>query len=450
MTYKEYDNIFLETSGTSCPAPPIGLMMRNMKRYNYQYEVGESRDFISMSTGVVELLSDQPINLFYDIPSAIGMGDYIYYSEEEDTNWTVSLIEYQISTGIKKSIVVFDNNIILESIYTFKMSYIEPHKLFICLYLVDDQSLTYIVDFTAMTCTPEREFVELWWTTNIYVTEISGKTWLFVFGNGDDTFIEYHKNYTDNSVWGTTSYAPADIGQADISEECVIVGNEYVCFPMTFDQNRYSPWTPNCRLQWVAFDMVTLSWRVSNLVYAPGWGEPSRWLACSAPYATADMTSNILYGHLCGLDDWYGGVYPYSFIMWYEYNPGTNVLTTIRNDGYVNRSASLGSGMYSTDAYAYLGDFAADTLHSVPGLTVVSNVVIDYDGFTILDGDGVIYKNPPESGTTFQAIAFDGTVLQEWILPNEFLFLWVIAAGNGIVAMGYYADNDNIAIYFLK
>lgn len=433
MVYKEYDNAELFESNIPCLG--IDLMKRNQKRYNIQHEEGNIRNFSSTSQGNYQEISSQTLSSAYDI-YAIGMGDYLYYTNESEPG-VVDLVEHQISTNTEKSINAWHYDVSAYEITYFHMSYLEPHKIIIQPEDNYSSSNVWILDFTAMTKTLEIS-TDFYWTHMLYVKEIGEKTWIFLIGEGDaDGLTEYHKNYTDAGSWGSSSYLPDEFfdEEADIDEDYSVIGN-YIVMCMNVDQNHSAPYTPNAHVKAISFNMSTLAWQTSNTLYTEGWGYDSRWLVISGVYSTGDISTGKIYGETTGYGDYFGGVFSHAVKFIFEYDPVTNTATTLRSDGYETKSGTLSIDPMTTYEHAYMTEADTGNTYLMPSLDVVSSTNWNQYQYTLIDNGNIVYKDSESAGVhKISAIDFDGNVIQEWVLPEGYALYYIIAAGQGLLAI---------------
>lgn len=478
MTYKEYDNIFLETGAMPCKIP-IDLMTKNLRMVGWrgwgnQYipETGEPRDFImNLAIGeVTEIGSAHPWGALLWDEYVIGVGDYIY-STEEDGDGNIWIFEYCIPTQEKKSIFVWDWDNIAEPDIIF-ISYLELHKILVATSNANTApsgyDMVYLLDFTQMTATLEIEATGLDVITVLYTQTINGSLMGFMGGLDEnyEYFVMYCKNITNDGEWLSTTFPTGELDtnpRAYWYENWQVCNNRYLCTTIFIDATETPPLP--CRLQIICYNMETQAWQASNIADAYDfYPEPYYdWTYWVEPYYTSgtwgnimatDMTDGKLYIAHNGWNDWtsepYGNPTHRKYTNYFQffgvYDPTTNLLSVISSPGWTTYNTS-GTGstktltcVYTTPQHAYFGFFDNNILYGTD-MSILSTHTPDWWGTTtIMDNNSIFYESLADE-RTIQATDINGNILRTWDLGEDFYWTKINTVGNGIVVQ---IDQNNI------
>jgi len=194
MTYKEYDNIELEGSGTICPTLRfVGV------RNGPPVEMGTSRTYENFN-GDWDRVGYSVNGTFLDEVSCCSE-QYIYYIILPDDLYYGDIVahEYEIATGTIKSVTLYSNPD--SSSWRGFIAYLEGRKV-ICYPGNDAEELLYIVDFEDLSKTDINEEFVIWAVS----TAQRENRDIYIIINSLNVL--YIKNYTQNGVWNSVSINP--------------------------------------------------------------------------------------------------------------------------------------------------------------------------------------------------------------------------------------------------
>jgi hypothetical protein len=453
MTYKEYDNVFIDESGTSC-IPIASLMSKNIKWFGLQHETGSDRNLVQNATGeIVEITNfiADPVWYVY----SIGVGDYIYGVEVDD-GYNVSVFEYFIPEETKTSVLtwMYDDIFRLDFIY---LSYLEPHKILAAVNGSEyDYDIVNLVDFTNNTCTLELEIENFGYCEFLYADTINGHIKAFVIDYDGIGWSIYYKDFTTNGSW---NYSYFSVPETDWQyEDFSICDNRYICAGNYIDatNDRYC-----AQLQIICFDMQTDTWQKSNIVNAYSFSDnPNGWQVYwdesfyyGAPYCnwmTAHISNGKLYfaNHGYGWGDYnepppynHGVTYGLYFRFFGEYDPTSNTLSCIQTNGWTAWDTyTMGTRFVYC---ASTKDVACFVIESDDGLYSIDMGYIGtsygrYYGFSLLDNEYVQYVVAEDSRIEARDPA--GNLVRYWDLGATYDWVGIMVVGNGIIVE---ADTDS-------
>jgi hypothetical protein len=455
----------IELSGGA--APMLDLKTRNISVWTDQYEVGEARDFISSAVGeVVQLADSQPFYWLYYVYS-IGVNDYIYFTTQDDDN--VYINEYQISTQITKSIILWSYGDGGSFLDWALFSYIEPHKILAspCNYLdMDPYSQVFILDFEAMTRTSSLATNDIDEIEAMYVDEVNGHTMLCVIGWLDIGYGwgAYVKDYTADGDWEFSSvefthdeWINSEQKQGDWS----VVNHRYICGYTGYDAH-FSDGIPPAQLQVVCLDIYTNTWQKSEKVSVYQFTDSHAYQVYFNNFSgQQDITNEKLYIQASGYgwgdynDPPPGITYGDLFVNWFEYEPSTNTLLSIYQDHWdAFDTATMGTWattVFSTDEHAYFGYYYDEKLYLANDLSEAGVVDVSKRyGLSLMDNDKVLYRYAAGSGgTVVQMIDSSGNILKSWDLSTYGAYAYLRCAGHGILVEMDDAGFDNCVVLLL-
>jgi hypothetical protein len=464
MTYKEYDNIFLETGQMGCKIN-IDLMSKNIKWFYGQHETGSNRNFTEIATGEVVEITNFVTDPIYYVYS-IGVGDYIY-GVETNSAGDLYVFEYSISTGVKTSIFAWAYDDVFRLDFFF-LSYLEPHKVLNAVsYTEFPYDVVNLIDFTNQTSSIELECSNLLFIDCLYADIIDGHLKGFAFGFSGVTggWGVYHKDFTIGGGWSFSEFYPSSFDLGFQYEDWTLCNNRYMCVGNYI--GAHSPdGNPPCRLEIACFDMENSIWQISNTVNAYFFDDPDAWQVCwdesffyGSPYSNL-LTSDMTTGNLLFANHGYGwGSYneppPYNhgitwglyFQFFGEYNPETNTLTCIQTNGWNAWDTSvMGSrSIYtaSTPEHAYFVVEYQDSLLD-SSMTNIGISYHTYDSFPLQDEGNIQFVETDFS--IIEARGLNGAVLMAWDLGITYDWLGIMLVGNGIIVEG---DIDGVIYQLL-
>jgi hypothetical protein len=352
MTYKEYDNAWLEESGMPCSTT---CYLRN--GYLTDVETHEFTRTITPIAGTSTLIFEHENTDYIAMYSIVAVSNYIYfyyynvdgymYIVEYDKN-TDATIELQIAHGSAYLSIGGSSG--------GGVAWIEGRKILCVSDNDDDWTGVYIVDFA--TSTVDR-VVEMYSPTTTRSIVIDNHIWLYAFGYGATGWEIYYLDYTLGGDW-TQVLIPFTGNEALNYHYPFFVDNNYLVWFVS----RNSTTPPNYpEVQAWAFDLTTYSVQYSD------WIGPGQWSNRAITIRSASSSADgKAYATASG--QWNPFIPPFNYFdCWFEYIPSTNVLSLLYTLSMVQTSHPW-SVVFSTMATTYIWNWYTEMFEDVTNLGV--------------------------------------------------------------------------------
>jgi hypothetical protein len=426
MTYKEYDNVFLDESGTSCQSI---CYLRN--GYGRGVEQGFPPRNIAPVAGYTTIYTGGAT----DIVAFVANNNYIYfYGYREDEMYA---IEYNIDTTETIEIFVAVGYASGEG----SIAFIEDRKVLIISDNDYDYTGIFIVDFETGICTLETSLDYPFCCRAVVVEE---RIWLYAMGFGVDGMDITYKNYTDNGSWNTLFISVSSTAGYCGFHHPFTVGSDYIVFfedSWSEDPNYYSRTRAHT---------IQLS---DNTVIESAWigRDIHNRIAYTVSIAVSESIGKC-YAVCSGYRAYSFPPY-YSFEYWVEYDPYTNTIGIINYIDWWEAPPEheyhlLASKAFSSTTDAFIRDDRDGVVYNVSG-TGGDGAIIDpytlgfYQSGGMLDDNNnriIFARDEYLVHNDVQIWAADGSGGQTLDLPD---CLWFSHIGRAFIA------TDGLSVYYI-